>query len=62
MGLGSQGGLGGTLVAMEWLGRGLGAGVFEGIETRYTLTCGGCTVAGAGGGGGGGGAGLLTSI
>ena len=62
MGMGSQGGLGGTLVAMKGLGRGMGAGVLEGMDTRHTLVCRGCTVAGAGGGGGGGGAGLLTSI
>ena len=60
-GLWSYGGLGGTWVAMDGVGRGLGAGVLVGMDTRHTLMCRGCTVVGAGGGGEGGGGGLLAS-
>ena len=43
-------------------GRGLGGTlVLVGMDTRHTLVCRGCTVAGAVGGGGGGGEGLLAS-
>ena len=47
------GGLEGTVVVMDEVGRGLGAGVLVGMETRHTLVCRGCMVVGAGGGGGG---------